>query len=52
MQKMTVSEKDKAMIKQLYNQNKNAGDQIGVRSPTGYVGMYNFGCTCYMNSLM
>jgi len=26
--------------------------EVGMRSATGYVGLKNFGCTCYMNALM
>jgi ubiquitin carboxyl-terminal hydrolase 9/24 len=25
---------------------------VGMRSSTGYVGLKNFGCTCYMNSIL
>src|SRR3569833_438368 len=26
--------------------------EVGMRSATGYVGLKNFGCTCYMNALI
>ena len=25
---------------------------VGLKQPSGYVGLKNFGCTCYMNSLL
>lgn len=27
-------------------------NDVGMRSATGYVGLKNFSCTCYMNSLI
>lgn len=27
-------------------------NEVGLRSSSGYVGLKNFGCTCYMNALM
>lgn len=27
-------------------------DKIGLRAASGFVGLKNFGCTCYMNSLL
>jgi hypothetical protein len=43
-------------IKSAYNStttNKSgSSDHIGVKASVGYVGLYNFGCTCYMNSLL
>jgi hypothetical protein len=30
----------------------NHSPAAGERSPTGYVGLKNLGCTCYMNSLL
>jgi len=27
-------------------------NEVGVRSSSGYVGLKNFGCTCYMNALI
>ena len=31
---------------------KDFDNEVGVRSASGYVGLKNFGCTCYMNALM
>ena len=42
---------------QLKNQKKNLlmngySSEIGIKNPNDYVGLKNFGCTCYMNSLL
>ena len=39
-------------MKQIGVQTDEYDQTIGIKSTVGYVGLKNYGCTCYMNSLM